>query len=437
MSAVWPGRPHQSVTASSRIAPKPLTALKDAGAGHEDGAVADGAGDRAEDRRARRRVVPLVVGLVVALAAAWAVTVLMTDEPSPVARAFGERDMWEVAEDDDATPAEIVEAGRAWQVERSGAGQLVVGYLVQPNDDEGPHKTAWRLYDGDGEQLAEGYGPASDEAYPYFRVLGLEDGFLLRVGHEGQLQHLAPDGTVSPVPQVAAGPTRPGDQVVAATDGIGPVQVYRPDPGGEAGSVLPAPQPPGVRPDRMRATVVDATGAAWVLVERGPGAVEVHRSIDGAGAWDQLDDLGLPEGTYAGSFALAGDQAVVVVLQRRGLHSLLVRDVSAEASQDWRRVELGLKTGVEPWFDTEVGVLDDSRLLLTAEREVAYVVDPSTGESTHVSAPASGDDWSIDQSGPWLHARSYEPAAFEDPQGERLLAWESADLGEGWEKIPR
>ena len=383
-------------------------------------------GDMDGNRQGRRRVAPLAVGLVATLAVAWAATVLLTDDRSPVARAFDERRMWEVAEDDDATTAEIIEAGRAGQVERSGAGQLVVGYLVQPSDGEGPHKTAWRLYDADGEQVAEQLGPASDEAYPYFRVLGLDEGFLLRVGHEGDLQHLAPDGTVSPVPRVPTGPTRPGDQVVAAADGIGPVQVYRPGPDGEAGSVLPAPQPSGVRPGRMRATVVDATGAAWVVVERGPDAAEVHRSPDGVTAWERLD-LSLPEGTYASSFALAGDSVVVVVGQRRGLHSLLLRDVPADASQDWDRIDLGLRTGVEPWFDTEVGVLDDGRLLLTAEADIAYVVDPGTGESTTVRAPAAGDDWSIDQSGPWLHARSYE----------RSLAWESADLGEHWETIPR
>lgn len=384
-------------------------------------------GDGDGDEGARRRVVPLTVGLVlVSLAAAWGVTVLLTDDRSPVARAFDERRMWEVAEDDDATPAEIVEAGRASQVERSGAGQLVVGYLVQPNDDEGPHKTAWRLYDADGEQVAEGYGPASDEAYPYFRVLGLEDGFLLRVGHEGELQHLGADGTVSSFPRVDAGPTRPGDQVVTATDGIGPVRVYRPSPSGDAGSVLHAPQPPGMRPGRPRATVVDPLGRAWVLVERGGAAVEVHRSPEGAGAWERLE-LPLTEGTYASSIALVGDQVVVVVAGRRELHSLLLRDASAEASQDWRRVDLGLRTGLDPWFDTEVGELDDGRLLLTAEREVAYVVDPDTGESTEVPAPGGGDDWSIDQSGSWLHARSYD----------RSLAWESEDLGEDWETIPR
>lgn len=37
---------------------------------------------------------------------------------------------------------EIVEAGRPTEIARSGAGQLLVSYLVESDDDEGPQASA-------------------------------------------------------------------------------------------------------------------------------------------------------------------------------------------------------------------------------------------------------------------------------------------------------
>lgn len=61
-----------------------------------------------------------------------------------------------------ASPVErIVERGLPRAVEVSGRGQVLVSYVVNPEDDEGTYASSWRLYDTDGARVRDGAASAS------------------------------------------------------------------------------------------------------------------------------------------------------------------------------------------------------------------------------------------------------------------------------------
>ena len=108
--------------------------------------------------------------------------------------------MYDVANDEDATPAEIVEAGGPVRLAVSGRGSVLVSYLVESEDDEGPQATAWRLYAADGTRVAEGPGVRVFEASARPDLWSRPDGVLMDPATSGlgDLVRIADDGSVVP-----------------------------------------------------------------------------------------------------------------------------------------------------------------------------------------------------------------------------------------------
>lgn len=119
--------------------------------------------------------------------------------PSPTAAPDTRREN-EVAGDTSATADEIIEAGGPVRVAAS-ENRTLVAWRAQFEDDEGPQQAAWRLYDGDGNRIADGKLGQVVEAGAIPELTRVPDGFLLENYTGYVLRHIDLDASRrSPAP---------------------------------------------------------------------------------------------------------------------------------------------------------------------------------------------------------------------------------------------
>ena len=116
----------------------------------------------------------------------------------------GER-QWRVAADPRATADEIIDAGHAADIATNG-DQMVVTWEVEPEDDEGPYQGAWRLYDREPLQIAEGKFGTVREASARIDVTAVRGGFLLTDYAKGRQHFLDRKGRLTPAALSTAKP---------------------------------------------------------------------------------------------------------------------------------------------------------------------------------------------------------------------------------------
>ncbi|MEJ7832506.1 MAG: hypothetical protein WKF79_06295 [Nocardioides sp.] len=334
--------------------------------------------------------------------------------------------MHEVAADEDATPAEIIEAGTARRMAASGAGQTLVAYLVESDDDEGPQASAWRLYDADGARIADGPGTRVFEASALFDPWPLEDGFLIfpeaGIGGRSTLQRIDADGGVTAVAgEKQDVPTEAGDVLVQSFSG-GAQRLYRP-----ADDTTYPLRLPGVF--QVLDLDIDDDGGIWVL-QAGVGGAVVGYSANGREPWRELP-VEVPRGDYPISLDVVGDQVFVPLgrpsMDDPQLSTLLVQDTFAPGL--WQPVDIaGLDTTgyAGPLFR----LLPDGRILVGDFSSHYYAGSPSASAPDWVEIePPDGEDpaYSLEAAGERLYAVPVVPGP----------TYVSDDLGQTWEKLAR
>lgn len=365
----------------------------------------------------RRAVLPVLACLLVA-SACGSETGASSTEREDRERDDARLQMYDMAADERATPAEIVEAGGPIGVVESGTGHRLVSYLVESNDGEGPQAAAWRLYDENGAQVAEGAGIRVSEASARPDLWPLPDGVLMAPDstvREG-LVKIADDGTVTEVPH--------GDGKVAARPGdvlVGLAELYRPADGATYRLV----DVPGTR--NVYEAVLDDDGGLWLLRESagqpvstvlhcpdgGPPCTETTVPNDGTAFVDALD---LADGrVYA--------PVVEPSMDGGGLRALHVAD---PATGTWSPVDI---TGVvaDGWYLPRVSALDDGTLLLGDSGTTWFAGGAGDWRPVGMYDGADDDFTSLYAVGGALYATGRVP---ED-------AHVSTDLGQSWDVLGR
>ena len=316
-----------------------------------------------------------------------------------------------VAADPHASAAEVVEAGRPVDV-AAPHDRTLVTYRVESDDDEGPQRGAWRLYDGDGKRLADGTFAQVREQDAIARVEAVPDGFLLQGYSGSRLQHVDPDGTVSPVAvSDAAAPARAGDLLVEMSDDAG-FSVY--EPADRAAHPLPR------MPDASGTVALDDAGTVWMVRTWTRTKIVVSHSAGGAGPWH---DILVPSRRGEYPMGLTAERGQVVVPVGQGpddaprLRGLEVLD-PAHPEDGWHEVDpadIVFRHSLDP----VVSVLADGRLLVAEAMEDAWLQVPGHG-FTRVGLPD-----------PWASVKVQGDRWFTTyPKGRRL--WVSRDEGASW-----
>ncbi len=338
----------------------------------------------------------------------------------PVDRVDADR-MRDVAGDEGASPAEIVQAGSARDAARS-RDAVLVAYTVHGGTSEGRSAAAWRLYDADGDRVAEAYAGLTEEGSAHADVIALPDGFLV-ADQEGPWWYVATDGAREKVSRTTEPmAARPGD--VPLDDGSG--RLFRP-----ATRTLFSAAP---EPRRHRqGWVAAADGTVWMQgAGIGNGAVPFFRSTGGR-PWEPVASHDPGRRRWVSGLALAavGDRIVVPVLaegrrpDRARLESLLVRSATAPADQPWQVLAVR-DAGEDNWWDVRVAALDATTALVGAWGSQQYVVDLTDATWRSMEAPTDEDSWSYETENGRIYATHFDHAD----------AWFTDDRGESWDRLP-
>lgn len=265
-----------------------------------------------------------------------------------------------VAGDPDAGIEDVVAAGRATRVASTGTGEVLVSYLVTSDDDEGPQASAWRLYDEQGDRVAQGRGVRVTEQGASPDVWSTAAGVLLRPDWtRPRFELVRADGTVEPVTNSRAPtPTRPGDVA------IDQLRFFRP-------AAVTTYRYAERRPEDRRAldVAIDGRGGVWALVAWRGRRIDVLRSSDGSRPWTTTS-FELPAGdAYPDRLRVVGDRVVVPVLGgRTGNRTVALRHRPVtDAAGPWASADLGAIDDPD-FFGASVEALPDGRLLLGDQR---------------------------------------------------------------------
>lgn len=279
----------------------------------------------------------------------------------------------EVAADPDATVEDIVGAGRATRVASTGTGEVFVSFLVTSDDDEGPQASAWRLYDEQGDRVAEGRGVRVSEQSASPDVWSTSEGVLLRPDWTlPRFELVRADGEVVPVANSSTPtPTRPGDVA------IDQLRFFRP-------ADLATYRFAERRPDDRRALDIDLDdrGGVWALVAWQGTSIDVLHSADGTAPWTTTTfELPTPDG-YPDRVRVVGGSVVVPVLGgRTGNEAVALRHRPVgSTSGPWGRADLD--DIVDPdFFGASVEELPDGRVALGDQRPWVGSLDDDHDDS--------------------------------------------------------
>lgn len=326
-----------------------------------------------------------------------------------------------MAEDPQATPAEIFAVGRPTEAVRAGDGRLLVVARATSDDDEGPVNAAFRVYD-DGEVVAEGPDSPSRGRGEGLQAYALPVGFLLTRDPEGRAtswEVLGPDGDLAPVSIAGRRlPAQEGDVTLASV----PVRLFRPATRTLLRPVLPPERAAG-------GPLVDAAGGLWALgaVTQAGQPTRVWHAPTGRTPW-RLDSLDTPAGRFTRGIALTDHHVVLTVVAvgaQDTMDSLQVLDLRRPAA-GWRRVPARTRDGGPggPVLTPRVQPLGGD-LALVDDVDRAWVVDLRRGSCRAVRFPF-----------PDPRSLSTTLGSRIDLVGSDGRAATSGDLGQSWEPLP-
>jgi hypothetical protein len=314
----------------------------------------------------------------------------------------------DVAEDDDASAAEIVAAGHPVDADSADDGSRLVLYRVvgETGDVE---QTAWRLYGADGDPVAEGKAGST--------VLGLGDGFWV-----GDLV-VGVDGTTrEPSTASEALAPRPGDLIVRDFEEL---RALRPDPL-TVFSARPAPRGSG------QGWALDSQGRQWyqrvdpdeVLLSKGP-------------AWEPVRAVPLSPGQHLLGFGITpvGDHVVLPVVRSTGgeqiaVDAIAVRRADAPPAAAWTLLGAGPLESEARYTFARGFALGDRHYVFSDLQGPPYVLDVHFRRWRRLPLPTDEQGWTLEPGRDGLYA--FPPSA----DGTGTDAWFSTDLGATWEHLP-
>lgn len=343
------------------------------------------------------------------------------DDGQDAADSIDRSRMAAVAEAEDATASDIVEAGSAVDA-ASSADAVLVTYTVHQGTSEGRSAAAWRLYDAAGDAIATEKAGVTEEGAAFTSVVALPGGGFLVDAADGPEWYVGPDGAVEPVGRERGRVTaQTGD--IALADGS--TRLYRPS---TRTTFTPTPRAPG---SRQGWTLTD-DGAQWVQRLGRDGDVPFSRSTQ-QGTWEPAASYAPDRGRVVSSLALTavGDQ-IVVPLTAEGpapdeasLVGLLVRRDAAPPGRPWELLE-ARDVGGRGWWDTSASAVDPHTVAVATSGSPPYLVDLEDRTWTQMGAPTGEEGWSFD----------FEEGRVFATHSEHADAWVSDDRGEGWSRLP-
>jgi len=244
---------------------------------------------------------------------------------------------WQVAANPRATAEEIIEAGHAADIATNG-DQMVVTWEVEPEDDEGPYQGAWRLYDREPLQVAEGKFGTVREASARIEVTAVRGGFLLTDYANGRRHFLDRKGKLTPAVLRTA---KPGSALAGGVlfeghdeSGAPTWQVLLP----RNRQVVPLASLPT---EDVQAVALTEDGTVWVLLPwQGDGPFRVAYAKDGKAPWT-TEIIPLPKGSSADrdGFSASRGQLFVVGSHSRGELTTVDVILSRTADDRWTTID--------------------------------------------------------------------------------------------------
>ena len=289
--------------------------------------------------------------------------------------ASGGETEWEVAANPRATADEIIEAGHAVDIATS-KNQMVVTWEVEPEDDEGPYQGAWRLYDRETGEVADGTFGTVRESSARIDAVAVRDGFLL-TDYVKQARHILDvEGRLLParLDKAALGTSLAGGELIEEPDDAG-------------WSVLLPDQQAVVRltnlPTRdVQGIQLTSDGTVWVLLPwTSDGTYRLAHAKDGQGPWT-TETIPLPKGSGTGGegISAAGKRVFVVAGREKGDQTTVdvVLARTAGANGTWKRIDA---TGIADNLTTtpHVVVLRKGRLAVLADGGAWIEKQPGSG----------------------------------------------------------
>jgi hypothetical protein len=283
-------------------------------------------------------------------------------------RAVEPRTEERVAADPRATASEIIDTGGPTGVAVHEGGVTLVSWSATTDTTEGPEQGAWRLYDSDGNRVADGTLGQVFDAAATPGLAAVPDGFLLTDYVEPGFRHLGLDGTLTDVRRARARtPTRAGDVLVRDFYTSENTAFYRPS----QHRVYRLPRLPF---EDVEQVALDRTGRLWVQPLWGDRTASVYSSADGTAPWTRTR-VPIAPGGQPQTLAVAAGKVLMNTAGATGslpaLDALWTRPVSGSPAARWRRVDV---TGVRV-RETEpvLGALPDGRLTIAGGNQRMYL----------------------------------------------------------------
>lgn len=326
-------------------------------------------GDMTPTPRPPRALAAVVAVVVVLLVATGCFAFSRSGRP-----ALGPRTEERVAADPRATASEIIEAGGPTDIAVHEGGVTLVSWSATTDTTEGPEQGAWRLYDADGDRIADGTLGQVFDAAAAPRLAAVPDGFLLSDYVEPGFRHLSLDGVLTDVRRTRARTsTRVGDVLVADFYTSENNRVYRPS----AHEVYRLPRLPF---EDVEQVALDRSGRLWVQPLWGDRTASVSSSADGTAPWTRTR-VPIARGGQPQTLVVAAGQVVMNTAGPTGslpaLDALWTRPVSASPSARWRSVDV---TGVRlREIEPVLGALPDGRLTIAGGGQQMYLQDQDGG----------------------------------------------------------
>lgn len=334
---------------------------------------------------------------------------------------------WQVAANPQATADEIIDAGHAAGI-ATGEDQMVVTWEVEPEDDEGPYQGAWRLYDRDKGQVADGTFGTVREASARIDVAAVGDRFLLTDYRKHERYILDDEGRLGPARFESAkvGPSL-ADGVLVSDGEDGGWNV-----------VLPSTQRIVALTDLptkdVQAIELTSDGTVWVLLpwtDNGPFKIAFAK--DGKPPWT-IETLPLPRGsiTYGEGISAQDDRLFVVACREQGDRMAVAVDAILERTageKGWTTVDAsGIADNLTG--PPRVAVLPKGRLVAMASGEGAWIQKPDDSGFTTLHPPRAHRHASptVQKEGRWLWSS-------EENVGNSLRY--SYDYGTTWREFVR
>ena len=326
----------------------------------------------------------------------------------------------EVAANPDATVEDIIAAGHVTDIAISKK-QMVVAWEVEPDDDEGPHQGAWRMYDGQKGALGEGTFGTVREADAHIEVVAAPEGFLLTDYRKNGRHWVDVEGRILPMRLEPAelGTPLAGGALSRDEDADGGWQV-----------LLPATQQrvrlTGLPSRDVQAVELTSDGTVWVLLPRtADRQFRIAYAKNGQPPWT-TERIPVPRASIvsADGLSASGQRVYVVAGRARGERMTVDSIVSRKAGEtQWKRIAA---TGIPDNLTGSVRIeaLRKGRLLAVADGEGVWVqnenkrgfaeMKPPRGQRKAATLTAMSEGRWLWSSAPDLRSSLY----FSDSYGE-------------------